>query len=99
MLCELPRIERPLGLEPFELPDSSAVGTRIRDLTPPLWREFRRLSAALHESGEIQATGIDRVAASQHYAKRTEYTFKPVKTAAPIGYKFGSIPYIHRDVI
>jgi hypothetical protein len=57
----------------------------MQDLKMPLWRDFLRLSAALHDTGEIQAidaTGMDRIAASSHYAKRTNYTFRAVKTTA-----------------
>jgi hypothetical protein len=38
----------------------------------------------LHELSETQAiddTIMDLIAASQHYAKRTNYTFKTVKTS------------------
>jgi len=38
---------------------------------------------------------MDRVAASQHYAKRTNYTFKAVKTTALIDCKTGAILDIH----
>jgi IS5 family transposase len=41
---------------------------------------------------------MDRVAASQHYAKHTNYTFKAVKTTALIDYKTGSILDIHRSM-
>jgi hypothetical protein len=69
----------------------------MQDLNMPLWRDFLRLSAALHVTGEIQAidaTGMDRIA-SQHYAKRTNYTFKAVKTTALIDCKTGVILDIH----
>lgn len=48
-----------------------------------IWRTFLGLTIDLHELGEIQAidaTGMDQIAASHHYAKRTNYTFKAVKT-------------------
>ena len=53
----------------------------------PLWRDLLQLSAQLNETGEIQAiavTGMDRVAVSQHYANRTNYTLRAVKTIALI---------------
>jgi len=53
-----------------------------------LCRNFLRLSAELHDTGEIQAidaTGMDRVAASHLYAKRTNYLLGVVKTIALIG--------------
>jgi len=52
----------------------------------------------LLDTGEIQATdatGMDRVVASQHYAKRTNYTFRAVKTTALIDCKTGTILDIH----
>jgi IS5 family transposase len=98
VLFEMPRIDRILGLEPSELPDFTTVCSRMQDLQMPLWREFLRLSAELHETGDIQAmdaTGVDRIAASQHYAKRTNYTFKAVKTTVLIDCKTGVILDIH----
>jgi len=94
----MPRIGRILGLEPIELPDFSTVCARMQDLEMPLWRELLRLSAELHDTGEIQAidaTGMDRVAAGQHYTKRTNYTFKAVKTTALIDRQTDVILDIH----
>lgn len=48
-----------------------------------LWRRFLGVTIDLHELGDVQAidaTGVDRNAASQHYAKWTSYTFRAVKT-------------------
>lgn len=98
VLHEMPRIARILGLEVSQLPDFTTVCTRMQQLKMPLWRDFLRLSAELHETGEIQAidaTGMDRIAASQHYAKRTNYTFKAVKTTALVDCKTGVILDIH----
>jgi len=56
------------------------------------------LSAELHDTGEVQATdatGMDRIAASQHYANRTNYTFRAVKTTGLIGCKTGAVLEIH----
>jgi hypothetical protein len=85
VLYELPRIARILDLEPVELPDFSTVCTHVRYLTLALWRASRQLSAQLQDTREIQAidaTGMDRIAASRRYATRTNYTFKAVKTTA-----------------
>jgi IS5 family transposase len=98
VLHEMPRIARILDLEVSQLPDFTTVCARMQQLKMPLWREFLRLSAELHDTGEIQtidATGMDRVAASQHYAKRTNYTFRAVKTTALIDCKTGAILDIH----
>jgi IS5 family transposase len=94
----MPTIGRILGLEPFELPDSATGCARMQTLKMPLWRAFLRLSAELHYIGEIQAidaTGMDRIAVSQHYAKRTNYTFRAVKTTPLIDRKTGAILDIH----
>ena len=98
VLQEMPRIDQILGLEPSELPDFTTVCSRMQDLKMPVWRRLLQLSAELHDTGEIQAidaTGMDRIAASQHYAKRTNYTFRAVKTTALIDCKTGAILDIH----
>lgn len=59
-----------------------------------IWRTFLSLTTELHELVEIQAidaTGMDRIAASQHYAKRTNYTFKAVKTTVLVDCSTGVI--------
>ena len=87
-----------LDLAVDELPDFTTVCTRKQDLEMRIWRVLQRLSAELHDTGEIEAidaTGMDRVAASQHYAKRTNYTFEAVKTTALIDCKTGAILDIH----
>jgi len=74
IMHEMPRIARILGLEVSHPLDFTTVCARMQELKMPLWRDFLRLSAQLHDTGEIQAidaTGMDRIAASQHYAKRT----------------------------
>lgn len=51
------------------------------------WCEFLRLSAKLHDTGEIQAvfaTDMDRIVASHDYAKRMNYNFRAVKLTALI---------------
>jgi len=56
------------------------------------------LTIELHELDEIQAidaTGMDRIAASQHYAKRTNYTFRAVKTTILVDCPTGVILDIH----
>jgi hypothetical protein len=57
--------------------------------------ELLQLSAELHDTGDIKlidATGMDRIAASKRYAKRTNYPFRAVKTTALIDCKAGAIP-------
>ena len=98
VLYEMPRIVGIIGLEPAEIPDFSTVCARYQALKMPIWRVLLRLSAELHDTGEIQAidaTGMDRISASQHYAKRTNYTFKAVKTTVLIDCVTGAILDIH----
>jgi IS5 family transposase len=98
VLHEMPRISSILGLEVSQLPDFSTVCARMQELKMPVWRRLLQLSAELHDTGEIQAidaTGMDRIAASQHYANRTNYTFKAVKTTALIDCQTGAILDIH----
>ena len=48
-----------------------------------IWSTFLGLTIEFHDLGDIQAidaTGVDRIAASQHYSNRTNYTFRAVKT-------------------
>jgi IS5 family transposase len=98
VLHEMPRIARILGPEVTQLPDFTTVCARMQRLKMPIWRTVLRLSTELHDTGEIQAidaTGMDRIAASHHYANRTKYTFKAVKTTALIDWSTGAILDIH----
>lgn len=63
-----------------------------------VWRTLLRLSADLHDTGDVQAidaTGFDRHSASRHYANRTNYTFRSVKTTALINCETGVVLDIH----
>ena len=98
VLHEMPRIVAILGLEVTELPDFTTVCTRMQDLEMARWRVLLRLSAELHDLGEIQAidaTGFDRRAASRRYAKRTNYTFNAVKTTFLVDCNTSTILDIH----
>ena len=90
----MPRIAGILGPEVAHLPDFITVSVRIQNLKMPLWRGVLRLSTELVETSEIQAidaTGMNRIAASSYYAKRTNYTFRTVKTTVLIDRKIGII--------
>jgi len=55
-----------------------------------VWRGLLEWSAKLHDTGEsqaIDATGMDRIAASRSDAKRTNYTFRAVQSTALIDCK------------
>lgn len=87
-----------LGLEVDELPDFSTVCARFQQLKMRVWRVLLRLSTDFHDISEYQAidaTCIDRISASHHYAKRTDYTFEDVKTTALIDCSTGAFLDIH----
>lgn len=98
ILYEMRRITAILGLRPSTSPDFSTVCGRKQKLKMGIWRIILRLTIDLHELGEIQAidaTGMDRIAASLHYANRTNYTFKAVKTTVLVDCSTGAILDIH----
>jgi len=97
-LSEMDDIVEKLGLTVAELPDFTTVAVRYQELKMAVWRALLRLSTELLETGEVQAidaTGFDRHGASQHYATRTGYTFKAVKTTALVDCDTGLILDIH----
>jgi len=62
------------------------------------WRAILDQSVELYDFGNVQAidtTGIDRVQASQYYAKRTDHTFEAVKTTLLIDCETSAILDIH----
>ncbi len=82
------RIITQLNLAVSELSDFTIVCTSNQDLELQIWPFFLKLSAEFHNLGNVQAidaTGMDRIATSQHYAKRTNYTFEVVKTTLLYG--------------
>jgi len=88
VLGEMPGIVEKFDLMVGELPDFTTVYGCKQDLEMRIWRVLLRVSAHLKDPGEIQAidaTGFDRVAASHHYANRTTYTFRSVKTTVLVG--------------
>jgi len=98
VLREMPRVTRLLGLTPETLPHFSTVCARKQAIPMTRWRALLESSVDLYELGDIQAidaTGVDRVQASQHYAKRTNYTFEAVKTTLLIDCETSSILDIH----
>jgi len=87
-----------LDLEPDELTGFTTVCARYQELKMAVWRALLRHSADLVELGEvhaIDATGFDRQGASRHYANRTNYRFKAVKTTALVDCENSLILDIH----
>jgi len=63
-----------------------------------IWRVLLRLSTQLEDTGVVQAIdarGFDRVAASHHYATRTKYAFRSVKTILLVDCSISLILDIH----
>ncbi|WP_312912845.1 IS5 family transposase [Natronosalvus caseinilyticus] len=87
VLKEMPRVTKSLGLTPETVPHFSTVCTRKQEIPMKRWRAILDSSIELYDLGDVQAidaTDVDHVQASQHYAKRTEYTFEAVKTSVLI---------------
>jgi IS5 family transposase len=94
----MPRIVSKLNLAESELPDFTTVCARMQNLEMARWRVLLRLSADLHDTCDvhaIDATGFDRRAASRRYARRTNYTFRAVKTTVLVDCSTSTILDIH----
>ena len=97
VIYEMPRIASILELRPSTLPQYSTGRGRKQELQIPIWGTLLGLTSDLQDLCDVQAidaTGMDRIAASQHYAKRTNYTFRAVKTTILIDCSTGML-YIH----
>jgi IS5 family transposase len=98
VLREMPRVAKLLELTPETLPHFSTVCARKQEIPMKRWRALLDSSVDLYELGDVQAidaTGVDRVQASQHYAKRTDYTFEAVKTTLLVDCETSAILDIH----
>ena len=98
VLHEMHDITEKMGFETNELPDFTTVCVRKQELKMEVWRTLLRLSADLHDTGEVQAidaTGFDRHSASRHYANRTDYTFRSVKTTALVDCETRTVQDVH----
>ncbi|WP_435347251.1 IS5 family transposase [Haloarchaeobius sp. HRN-SO-5] len=98
VLREMPRVANSLDLTVETLPHFSTVCARKQAIPMTRWRAILDASVELYELGDVQAidaTGVDRVQASQHYAKRTDYTFEAVKTTLLIDCGTSAILDIH----
>ena len=79
----MPRVANIRALTPETLPLFSTVCARKQEIPMNRWRAFLDFSIDLYELGKvsvIDATGVNRVQVSQHYTRRTDYTFEAVKT-------------------
>ena len=98
VLRETPKVTNSLGLTPETVSHFSTVCTRKQAIPIKRWRSIHDQTVELYELGDVQAIdpiGVDRVQASQHYAKRTDYTFQAVKTSLLIDCETSAILDIH----
>ena len=98
VLHEMHGVVKKMNLEPGELPDFTTACARKQHLKMGIWRTLLRLSTDLHNAGDVQAidaTGFDRHSASRHYANRTGYTFRSVKTTALVDCETSTVLDIH----
>ena len=89
-LREMPRGTKSLELTPETLPHFSTVCTRKQAIPTKRWRAILDQPVELYDHNNvlsIDTSGVDRVQASQHYAKRTDYTFEAVMTTLLIDCK------------
>jgi IS5 family transposase len=101
ILHEMPSIVEKMNLKTSELLDFTNVCVRRQELMMAIWRTLLRLSANLHDTGDVQvidATGFDRHSASCHYSDRTHYTFRSVKTTALVDCETSTVLDIHCSV-
>jgi IS5 family transposase len=101
VLSEMPRVARRLGLSLDTLPHFTMVCHAKEWLYMPNWRRFLALTGDLHDLGEVQAidaSGFDRIAASRTYAKRTDDTFKAMKTTVLVDCESGTILDVHCSI-
>lgn len=75
VLREIQRIAEESGLEVSTLTDFTTACAKVRDRKIQFWLVQLRMSAEIHETGEIRAddaTDFERIAASLFYAKTDE---------------------------
>jgi IS5 family transposase len=97
-LREMPGVAESLDLTVETFPHFSTIRARKQAIPMKRWRAILDASVELYELGDVQAidaTGVDRVQASQHYAKRTDYTFEAVKTTLLVDCETSAILDIH----
>jgi IS5 family transposase len=98
ILKEMPGIVAKFELKVAELPDVTTVCTRKQRLEMRILRVLLRLAAELQAPSKIHAsdaTGFDRIAASHHYANRTNYSFRSVRTPVIVDCSTSQTLYIH----
>ncbi len=98
VLHEMHDIVEKLNLAQSELPDFTTVCAWKQQLKMAVWRTLLRLSADLYDVGDvpaIDATGFDRHSASRHYANRTDYTCRSVKTTVLVDCETSTVLDIH----
>jgi hypothetical protein len=95
---EMSRVTSLLGLTPETVPHFSTGSDRKQAIPMGRCRAMLNQSVELYELGDVQAidaASVDRVQASQRYAKRTNYNFKAVKTTLLVDCTTSAILDIH----
>lgn len=94
----VPRVAVSLDLTVETLSHFSTVCARKQATSMKRWRAIPNASVELYQFGDVQAVdvaGVDRVQDSQHYTKRTDYTFEVVRTTLLIDCETSAIIDIH----
>ncbi len=94
----MPRVTKSLGWTNETLLHFSTVCSREQETPIERWQMILDSSVDLYELDDVQAidtTGVDRIQASQHYAKRTDYTFEAVKTTLLVDFETSTILDTH----
>jgi len=97
-LREMPEVAKLLDLTAETIPHFTTVCARKQEIPMKRWRAILESSVEFYDLGDVQAidaTGMDSVQASQHYAKRTDYAFEAVNTTALIDCETSAILDIH----
>jgi IS5 family transposase len=98
VLSEMPGVVAKFGLTVDELPDFTTMCARKQDLEMRIWRALLRLSASVHDCGDVQAmdsTSLAQHKPSHNYAKRVEDTFESVKITLLVDCDSGAILDVH----
>lgn len=83
VLREMPRVAESLNLSVETPPHFSTTCAREQAIPMERWRAVLDAAVELYKLRNIlaiDATGVGRVQAGQHYAKRTDYTSEAMKT-------------------
>lgn len=98
LLAISPPVRDVLDLERTEIPDPSTICKAFDRITMALCRSLLQQTLTLYELGDvaaIDASSLDRVAASRRYATQTGYQFRSLKTTLLVDCDTGAILDFH----